>query len=195
MRFQKNGNGIVLSVSELSEIAYPAGDLGFGFSAGPRVTASVRAKFLEECGTEKNFTEGFTVSYDVLLPEKEENAGAVFSEEDAASNSSPKKVCFCLSEKLDGIRTRDGECAVLYHIAPVGGYDAGGRFRARFRAKCRASAALYCLSSGEGEVELCTVTAISGGTRLILETERCSRETLLASLYALMEAARPVTDL
>ncbi|MBR2907132.1 MAG: ATP-dependent DNA helicase [Clostridia bacterium] len=189
MNFHKESGGIALSVSELAQIAYPLGDIRSGFSSAPRVSASARARFLEAYGSEAGFRSDVAVSYAVTI-EPGETVAETFSESEEAL--SPYSVH--LSGRIDGVSLAEGQKTVLYMLLPTGGYDAGGRFRARFRAESHALAALYALSVGEEEIELSTVTVHSDGSRLFSNRESCTVQRLSDSLSELLRLARPTTD-
>lgn len=185
MKFQKDMNTLTLSVSELVAIAYPAGDIHAGGYGVPIVSASMRAKFLETLSENQDFVSDFSVSAEIA---------SVHSDDDVFTADTPEYV-FSLSDRLDGIRRREGGTSTLYLLLPSGGYDGGGRFRARSLAQLRAAAALYCISFGEREVELSYATAHRDGSRLLFENQRVSDSELLASLHQYLLAASPTTDL
>lgn len=190
MKFQKTTGGIELSVTELTQIAYPLGDIRSGFSSAPYVSASARARFLEAYGTEEGFQSDVTVSFEVTPPRDETSADTFSPEADTPLAPYP----VCLSGKIDGVSLIEGQLPVLYMLLPTGGYDAGGRFRARFRSESHALAALYALSFGEEELLLTTVSVHSDGARLFCERETCTRGSLYEALCDLCRLAAPTTD-
>lgn len=190
MKFDRETADLALSVIELVTFAYPAGDIHAGFSGAPRVTATARARFLEEFGGEDGFTADVPLA--ARLPRvAPENGSEAFSEED---RTSPLDYCVALSDRADGILASEGRPVQIFLLLPSGGYDAGGRFRARSRARLQALGALYCLSYGAERVELIGVTLVSGGTRLLFEREELPRETLLSHLEDLLGSVSGTTD-
>ena len=190
MKFDRETGGIVLSVTELLEIAYPLGDIRSGFSSAPRVSSAARTRFLALYGEENTLLTDVAVSVSIPLTRDGEKEETFSKEEDEALP--PYEVT--LSGRIDGVSRRDGEGTVLYFLSPTGGYDAGGRFRARFRVGIRVLGALYALSSGEKALTLTVVTVGQEGKRTISEGETVTAERLKDDLCSLLRAVAPTTD-
>ena len=175
---------VLLSVSELLQLIYPAGDIHAGFYGAPRVQTSVRTSFLTELSGGEGFVPDFSVHGYVDRPETAPSLS--FSVETLSYRIG-------LSGTIDGVLQRDGKPPILYLILPSGGYDAGGKFRARSRATLRVLAALYLEGAGGDSAELCFVTALSTG-RLLYEYESATLYGLRAALSELIEGVLQTTD-
>lgn len=190
MKFHKESGGIELTVTELLEIAYPLGDIRSGFSSAPRVSVASRTRFLELHNGEGDFQADVEIFGAVTISRDEMKESAFSGEDGDALLPYPIRLC----GKIDGISKGQGEPTALYFLAPTGGYDAGGRFRARFHAKNRALGALYVQSSGEESVDLVAVTIDQNSKKVLCEREACTALQLYESLHSLIRSVLPTTD-
>ena len=188
MIFTQDINTISLSVTELVSLAYPAGDIHVGGSSSPRVSASMKAQFLSEQGMSEEFLSDVSVSGALPRPKAEV---PTFGEGDTVKEND---YSLRLSDTVDGLLRQPDGTVTLYMLLPTGGYDAGGRFRMRAKARLRALGALYCMMHGETEIELSAVSLFAGSSRALYESEYATAISLREALEDLVRMVLPVSD-
>ena len=189
MHFHREEQVLTLSVTEIAELAFPAGDLSVAFRSFPRVSASARAAFLLQYGKEEGFTAPLSLTLTLPYTVKQDGRDAFLSEQDDLSSAA-----YRLLGEADGlaVSTQEGQPDRLYLLCPTGGYDAGGGFRRRFRATLALLGYLYCASTGKDSVILCSLRPLPDD-RFFSEEELCSLESLSAYTKEILHQIEPMT--
>lgn len=190
MKLQTEKHQLVLSVAEIASLAFPAGDLSVSFRSFPRVTASARAAFLAEYGGIDGFTAPCSVSAELPYQMKRDGKDCFLSEDGGSFSG-----VYAITGELDGVVVSTAEDApdTLYLIQPMGGYDAGGKFRKRFRASLAMLGYLYCIEKQKNSVVLTALRPLPD-ERFTIESERCSVDSLAAYMTEILREIAPVTD-
>ena len=190
MKFQREEQILTLSVEEVAALAFPAGDLSPSFHSALRVSASLRAAFLTQYGTIEGFTAPVPLTCDLPYTLKLDGKDCF-----EMGKGDLTSVTYRLLGEADGLitATDEGQPDRLYVLQPTGGYDAGGGFRRRFRARLAILGYLYCVSAGKGSVILSSLRALPD-ERFTEEEELCSLESLSAYTREILKEIEPMTD-